>query len=198
MDTYVYKFEKNLYVNLTNRCNNNCAFCLRKNMDGIAGNNLWMKKEATSDEIISLIAKYSLDEYEDVVFCGYGESTYRVEELKTVAAFVHSIGKKTRLDTNGLGNELNGRDIVPELKGLIDKVSISLNQKNAAKYNEISRSIYGERAFDIMLDFTDRCVAAGMDVLMTVVDVIPKEDIAECSAIAAAHGAKFRVREYIK
>ncbi len=198
MDTYVYKFEKNLYINLTNRCNNNCSFCLRKNMEGIDGNKLWMQREATAEEIIELIKGFDEKEYEDIVFCGYGESTYRVEEMKKVAAYAHSIGKKTRLDTNGLGNELNGRDIVPELKGLIDKVSISLNEKNAQKYDEVSHSIYGLRAFDIMLAFTDECVKAGMDTLMTVVDVISKEDIEECRKIALAHGAKFRVREYIK
>lgn len=198
MDTYVYKFEKNLYINLTNRCCNDCTFCLRNNMDGIDGNNLWMEREASAEEIIELVKQFKLGDYEDVVFCGYGESTYRIEELKKVAGYVHSIGKKTRLDTNGLGNIINGRDIVPELKGLIDKVSISLNQCNASKYDEVSRSIYGVEAYDEMLAFTDECVKVGMDVLLTVVDVIPKEDIELCRKIASDHGARFRVREYIK
>lgn len=198
MNTYVYKFGENLYINLTNRCNNSCRFCIRHNMDGIDGNHLWMDREASAEEIIELIAKYKTDEYRDVVFCGYGESTYRMEELKKIAKYVHSIGKKNRLDTNGLGSKLNGRDIVPELVGLIDKVSISLNQCTAEKYDEVSRSQYGTEAYKIMLDFTDECVESGIETLMTVVDVIPKEDIDKCREIAAKHGAAFRVREYIK
>ena len=196
-NTYIYFFENKLYVNLTNRCSNNCTFCIRNNMRGIDGNDLWLSREGTKEEIVALIDAADKD-YEEAVFCGYGESTYRVDDMLYIAEHLHKLGKRTRLDTNGLGNELNGRDIVPELKGLIDKVSISLNEKNAQKYDEVSHSIYGLRAFDIMLAFTDECVKAGMDTLMTVVDVISKEDIEECRKIALTHGAKFRVREYIK
>ncbi len=196
MDTYVYFFEGRLYINLTNKCCNDCTFCLRNNMDGIEGNNLWLKREGTKEEIVELIKK-DLN-FTDAVFCGYGESTYRVDDMIYIADFLHGVGKKVRLDTNGLGNLINGYDIVPKLKGKIDFVSVSLNEADAVKYDEVSRSIYGVEAFCAMLEFTRECIAAGIKAKMTVVDVIPQEDIEKCRRICEQMGAEFRVRELIK
>ncbi len=196
MDTYVYFFEGRLYINLTNKCCNDCTFCLRNNMDGIEGNNLWLKKEGSKEEIVELIKK-NLN-FTDAVFCGYGESTYRVDDMVYLAQFLHSVGKKVRLDTNGLGSLINGYDIVPKLKGNIDYVSVSLNEADADGYDKVSRSVFGKEAFGAMLDFTRECIKAGIKAKMTVVDVIPKEDIEKCRAICENLGAEFRVRELIK
>lgn len=196
MNTYVYFFEGRLYINLTNKCCNDCTFCLRNNMDGIEGNNLWLSREGTKEEIVELIKKNT--DFTDAVFCGYGESTYRVDDMCFIADFLHRIGKTVRLDTNGLGSLINGYDIVPKLKGRIDIVSVSLNEADAEKYDKVSRSVYGLNAFDAMLKFTRDCIAAGIKAKMTVVDVIPKEDIEKCRKICEDLGAQFRVRELIK
>lgn len=196
-DTYVYYFEGKLYINLTNRCCNDCTFCLRNNVNGISGDNLWLSKEASKEEIVSLIADFD-HSYDEAVFCGFGESTYRLAEIEYIANYLHSLGKKTRLDTNGLGSLINGFDIVPGLIGKIDCVSVSLNECDAYKYDKVSRSIFGLNAYDAMLKFAEDCLKAGIDVLFTVVDVIPKEDIEKCRALSDKLGARFRVREYIK
>jgi len=196
MDNYVYYYEENLYVNLTNRCSNACEFCLRKNGDGVAEDNLWLKREGSKEEIADLIKNYDKP-YGDVVFCGYGESTYRLDDMLYIADVVHSIGKKTRLNTNGLGNLINGKDIVPLLKGKIDAVSISLNQKDAYSYQKISCSEFGERSFDELIKFTRSCVNEKINTTLTVVDVISDEDIEECRKIAQQIGCNFRVRKYI-
>lgn len=196
MDTYVYFFEGRLYINLTNRCSNDCTFCLRNNVDGVGGNKLWLKREGTKEEIVDLIAKES--EFDEAVFCGYGESTYRLDDMIYIADYLHKTGKKTRLDTNGLGSLINGYDIVPKLAGKIDSVSVSLNEYDRAGYDRVSRSIYGEDAFDAMIQFCKECIAAKMDVLMTVVDVIPREDVEKCRELTKKLGARFRVRSYIE
>ncbi len=196
MDTYVYFFEGRLYINLTNKCCNDCTFCLRNNMDGIDDNNLWLSKEGTKEEIVELIKQNT--NFTDAVFCGYGESTYRVDDMVYIADFLHSIGKTVRLDTNGLGNLINGYDIVPKLKGRIDMVSVSLNEADDVEYDRVSRSIYGTDAYSAMLAFTKECIEAGIKAKMTVVDVIDKEHIEKCRKICEDMGAVFRVREYIK
>lgn len=196
-DTYIYFFEGRLYINLTNRCCNDCTFCIRNNMDGVDGTNLWLSREGTKEEIAELIDNAG-EPYSETVFCGYGESTYRLEDMLFLCDHLHAKGKRTRLDTNGLGNIINGRDIVPELKGKIDFCSVSLNQHDAAKYDEVSRSIYGEAAFDAMLDFAKGCLKAGIELLLTVVDVIPQEDIEKCRILAEKLGARLRVRSYIE
>ncbi len=196
-DTYIYFFEDKLYINLTNRCCNDCTFCIRNNMDGIDNNNLWLSREGTVKEIEDLIDAQTRD-YSQAVFCGYGESMYRLDDMLEIARHLHSLGKKTRLDTNGLGDLINGFETAPLLKGNIDCVSVSLNQANAEKYDEVSRSIYGKAAYKAMLDFAAACVRQGLDVIMTVVDVIPQEDIEACRKICEGLGARFRVRSYIK
>lgn len=196
-NTYIYFFEGRLYINLTNRCCCDCTFCLRNNVDGVGENNLWLSQEGTKEEIVSLIAATDL-KFTEAVFCGYGESTYRVDDMVYIASYLHSIGKKTRLDTNGLGSLINGYDIVPKLKGHIDSVSVSLNQSDAEKYQAVTRPIYGDKAYDAMLTFAKDCLKAGMDVLLTVVDVIPTEDIEKCLRISQELGARFRVRSYIQ
>ena len=196
-NTYIYFFEGRLYINLTNRCCNDCTFCLRNNVDGVGEENLWLSEEGTKEEIVKLISETDRS-FDQAVFCGYGESTYRVDDMLFIADYLHSIGKQTRLDTNGLGSLINGYDIVPKLVGKIDFASISLNQYDAVRYDEVSRSIYGTEAFDAMLDFTKKCLAGGIKVLLTVVDVIPQEDIEKCRILAEKLGAQFRVRSYIE
>lgn len=193
MDTYVYQVGGKNYINLTNRCNNACDFCIRQNKVGIPGFSLWLEKEPEAEEVIAQLDAAGRG---DVVFCGYGEPTLRLDVLKEVAAYVKSYGGKVRVNTNGLANREYGRDVVPELENLVDVMSISLNEASAEKYDAVCHSIYGPAAFDEMLDFARRCVGTRMDTVLSVVDVISPEDIAVCREIAEKVGARLRVREY--
>lgn len=193
MDTYVYQVGGKNYINLTNRCNNACDFCIRQNKVGIPGFSLWLEKEPEAGEVIAQLDAAGRG---DVVFCGYGEPTLRLDVLKEVAAYVKSYGGKVRVNTNGLANREYGRDVVPELENLVDVMSISLNEASAEKYDAVCHSIYGPAAFDEMLDFARRCAGTRMDTVLSVVDVISPEDIAVCREIAEKMGARLRVREY--
>ena len=193
----LYKVHNNLYVNLTNKCPCACTFCLRQNMDHVGeSKSLWLEREPSAAEAIAEFAKFDMSRFNEVVFCGFGEPTEAFEVLKKVAAFVkETYHMPIRLNTNGLGNLVNGRDITPEMEGLIDTVSISLNTPNADRYHELVRSKFGDKSFDAMLDFARSSTKYVTNVVMTTVDnTITKEEEEECRIICDSIGAKYRIR----
>lgn len=195
----LYKVHNNLYVNLTNKCPCACTFCLRQNMDYVGeSKNLWLEREPSAEEVIAEFAKFDMSRFNEVVFCGFGEPTEAFEVLKKVAAFVkETYHMPIRLNTNGLGNLVNGRDITPEMEGLIDTVSISLNTPNADRYHELVRSKFGDKSFDAMLDFARSSTKYVTNVVMTTVDTtITKEEEEECRRICDSIGAKYRIRPW--
>ncbi len=197
--TILYKVHNNLYVNLTNKCPCACTFCLRQTRDHMEDSGvLWLEKEPTVDEVIADFANFNMDDYDEVVFCGFGEPTERIDVLLEVAAYVKkTYNKPTRINTNGLGNLVNGRDITPELKGLIDTVSISLNTPNKERYYELTRSKFGIGSFDAMIDFAREAVKYVPHVVMTTVaTTITKEEEAECQRICDSIGVKYRIRPF--
>lgn len=195
----LYKVHNNLYVNLTNKCPCACTFCLRQNMDHVGeSKSLWLEREPSAEEVIAEFAKFDMSRFNEVVFCGFGEPTEVFEVLKKVAAFVkETYHMPIRLNTNGLGNLVNGRDITPEMEGLIDTVSISLNTPNADRYHELVRSKFGDKSFDAMLDFARSSTKYVSNVVMTTVDTtITKEEEEECRRICDSIGAKYRIRPW--
>ncbi len=195
----LYKVHNNLYVNLTNRCPYACTFCLRQTMDRIGeSDRLWLEKEPTYEEVVAEFGKFDMSQYGEVVFCGFGEPTEAFDTLIKVAAYVKETFKMpVRINTNGMGNLINGRDIVPEMKGLVDTVSISLNNPNKEAYLALVRSKFGEQSFDEMISFAKECVAAIPNVVLTTVDTtISKEDEAKCQKLCDEIGATYRIRPW--
>ena len=197
-NVYVYELGESLYLNNTNRCPNNCEFCLRKFKDGVNGSKLWLLKEPTFEELKEDISLYPLLKYDEVVFCGFGEPTCNLSVMSQIGPYLKAKGCKIRLNTNGLGNLINGRtDVAKLIAPYIDFVSISLNASTAEGYDEICRSKFGKDAFYAMLDFAKDCVNEGIDTTMSVVDFIGEEEIAACAEVVKATGAKFKVRATI-
>ncbi|MDO5402700.1 MAG: TIGR04100 family radical SAM protein [Eubacteriales bacterium] len=195
----LYKVHNNLYVNLTNRCPYACTFCLRQTMDRIGeSDRLWLEREPLVDEVKKEFDKFDMSQFDEVVFCGFGEPTERFDDLKEVAAFVKKkFAKKIRINTNGAGSLINGRDIAPEMEGLIDTVSISLNNPVREEYLRLVRSKFGEKSFDAMLDFARECTKYVPNVVMTTVDTtITKEEEAQCKKICDEIGAAYRIRPW--
>lgn len=193
-DVYVYRYGDTTYINLTNRCNNSCDFCIRKNSDSVADQRLILKQEPSAQDVIAALKRADLSD--EIVFCGYGEPTMNLDALKGSAEYLKKLHKRVRVNTNGLANAHYERDILPELKGLVDVMSISLNQADAQRYDAVCHSVYGEKAYEYMLDFAKKSVEAGIETVLTIVDVIPAEDIEKCRAAAESTGAKFRVRSF--
>ncbi len=195
MDTYVYELGENLYINLTNRCSNTCSFCVRNGHEGYFGNKLWLKKEPTAEEVLGAIGDVS--KYKQVVFCGFGEPTERIDVLMQVAKELKKKGCVIRINTNGQGNLINGRDITADLAECVDVINVSLNACDAEKYQKLCHSRFGEKAFDELLSFAEKCRDRGIDTVLSVVDIIGQEDVEKCRALAKAHNLKLRVRAYI-
>ena len=189
-----YVVGDHLYLNITNRCTNRCTFCIR-DKDGGIGQDLWLENEPSTEEIIAAIG--TADGYDEVVFCGYGEPLMRLPEVVAVSAYLKRIGKKVRINTNGQADLFWGRSVANELKGLVDAISISLNEENAQKYQALCLSDYGEEAFDAVLKFAASCVPVIPEVILSVVDVISEEAIRHCRQLAEAAGATFRVRHLL-
>lgn len=194
----VYRYGSNLYINLTNRCPCSCIFCVRDSTPKLGdADSLWLRKEPTADEVMEELGKYDPSSFGQVVFCGYGEPTERLDVLLDIAGRVHSeLGKTVRLDTNGLGNLVNGRDIVPELAGAVDSVSISLNAPDAESYKRITRCRYGaEEAYGSLVSFIKECKELIGSVTVSIVGGYqPEEDEERCAEKARSLGVRFRVR----
>lgn len=195
MDTYVYKIADGLYINLTNRCSNRCVFCVRDQSAEYEGYSLWLTGgEPSVRQITEAIGNPK--KYKEIVFCGYGEPTYRLAEMIEICDYVHQAGGKTRLNTNGHGNLINGRNIAPELFGKLDGVNISLNAPDEASYVAVCRP-QKEGAYKAVLQFAEDCKSAGINCWFSVVDSIGKEQIDRCRKIANATDIPLRVRKYI-
>lgn len=195
MDTYIYKIDDAIYINLTNQCTNDCSFCVRNTHDGVSGYHLLLEKEPTTDDIIKELEKQ--DNVEKIVFCGLGEPTIRIEVLLEVARYLKSRGSIIRVNTNGQGSAYAEYDIAEHMRGIVDTVSISLNASSAKAYQELCHSVYGEQAYAHLLEFAKSCLAQGIETVLSVVDIIGEDETKECRHIANQIGAKLRIRHYI-
>jgi TatD family-associated radical SAM protein len=203
--TITYEYEGALYVNLTNKCNCACEFCLRQGKaEGsiYTEDSLWLEREPTREEAQDSFLSRDVCAYREIVFCGYGEPTYRLDDLLwLVDRLKEKFGDKlppVRINTNGHANLINGRDVCSELHGRIDTVSISLNATNAADYVALCHPVQGEEAWQAMRDFAWECTAYVPNVVLTIVDKdkTPKE-IERCKQIAEGLGVKLRIRSFI-
>jgi TatD DNase family protein len=189
----VYRLKDSLYINMTIRCNADCVFCDRKGEAVIKGHNLRIDREPTPREVIESIGDPT--RYREIVFCGYGEPTIRLDALKEVAAWVKARGGKTRINTDGHGNVIHKRNIVPELAGLIDAVSISLNSTDPVQYGALMR-LDGAKYFAAMIEFAKEAVKVIPHVVMTVVDLDEVDKEKARSLVENEIGATFITRPY--
>ena len=199
MMTITYAGRNSVYVNITNRCPCACVFCLRHNKDHVFNSDsLWLEREPTVEEICESIDGWDLDKYDEVVFCGYGEPTERLDDLLSVAAHIKSrTNTKIRINTNGLADLIAGEKVAHRLAGLIDTVSISLNATNKEDYLKSVRPKFGIESYDKMLEFAKDCTKHIPEVIMTVVDVVTTKEEQEISRkICESIGVTLRVRPY--
>ncbi|HUJ18761.1 MAG TPA: TatD family hydrolase [Nitrospirota bacterium] len=188
-----YPIRNSLYLNITNRCTAACTFCVRYHTDFVKGHNLRLRDEPAVEDLVREIGDPV--RYAEIVFCGYGEPLLRLDVVKAVAAEVKRRGGRVRIDTNGHANLIHRRNVLPELAGLVDAVSISLNAQNAELYSRISQPQFGIETYEAVKDFIREARKYIPDVTATVVSA-PGVDVEACRAIAEGLGAKFRVREY--
>lgn len=198
MAEILYTYNDNVYVNLTNKCDCACRFCIRSHHDGVGdADTLWHKVDPTLEEIKAAIDAYDFTGKSELVYCGYGEPTCALENLVESAKYAkEKYGLKIRVNTNGLGNLYHKKDIVPILAEVVDSVSISLNAPTKEEYMDVTRPQF-ENAFEGMLDFAKECGKVIPEVKMSVVDVLPEEDIEASRKLAESLGVQLRVRKFV-
>lgn len=198
--TVAYEVDGGLYLNVTNRCTNACTFCIRNNGDGAYGSDtLWLEREPTVEEIISAALAFDLGKYKELVFCGYGEPTYRlydcIEVVKELKKKYPSL--KVRINTNGHSSLIFGFDTAPLYEGIFDAVSISLNTPSAEKYKEICRPVLNN-SFEAMLEFAKNVKNYVHYTCLSVVkETLTDKELSLCEEIARDCGVPLKVRTLI-
>ena len=197
MADILYTYKNQVYANITNRCDCSCQFCVRSHRDSVGeAENLWFTKEPTLEEIKRAMDAFDFTGYEELVFCGYGEPTCALDNLLAAAAYAkEKYGMRIRLNTNGLANLYHKRNVVPELAKVIDNVSISLNAPTAEKYQEITRPQF-ENAFPALLEFASFAREAFAHTRLSIVDVLPEDEIAACQRLADERGIYLHIRKF--
>lgn len=200
-DNLVYLLDKKVYINLTNACTNNCVFCIRTIKDDVVGANLFLSSENVSaKDVIAQLEAMKEKLSSEIIFCGYGEPMLKLDVLKKVAKYIkeHYPNTIIRVNTNGHANLVYKKNVLPELKGLVDKFSISLNGENEEVYNKLSKPNV-EGAYSAVKDFIKEAVKEGFDTTATIVTGYKdyKVDMPKCIEITKDLGAKFRERPWL-
>lgn len=194
----LYWRESSLYLNITNKCSNDCIFCVKNYKDGVFGFNLKLNYNPSLEEILELFTLDLLEQYQEIVFTGFGEPLLRLDLICKIAIELKKMRKtiKIRIDTNGLGELINpGIDVIRKLKDAkVDSLSISLNAENAQKYNEICKPKFGINSFNALIEFANKAKKV-LEVRFTVVD-IPQINLEACKNLAFEMNIPLKIRPY--
>ncbi len=189
-----YPIRNSLYLNVTNRCTNRCVFCARESRPLVKGHDLTLEREPDAREILE--AAGDVSGYDEVVFCGFGEPLLRWDVVREVARELKRRGARVRINTNGQSRLFLGRDILPEMAGVVDALSVSLNAPDAAGYARVCRPEAGTAAYDAVKEFIREARRFVPSVTASVV-ALPGLDIEACLRLAEGElGARLRVRPH--
>lgn len=192
--TITYCVGDGLYVNMTNRCSNSCTFCERELCESVGdADSLWLEREPSREEILRNIQECCLTKHSELVFCGFGEPTERLDDLLWICAQLKKAEcPPIRVNTNGHASLIAGYDTAPMFAGLVDKLSISLNAAGADEYNSLCKPVFGPKAYQSLLDFAKRAKEYVPDVVLSVVE--GTTDVEACRRIAQQTGLPLKVR----
>lgn len=193
----VYDYFGGLYINLTNKCTNACEFCIRNYTDSLGdADSLVLDRDPSVDEVKEELARWDVRGYEEVVFCGYGEPTERLPELLEIARHIKAkYGRPVRINTNGLADLIWERETAPDLAGIIDAVSVSMNEADAEKYCALCHPRFGLKSYDAIIKYIRDAKKYVPYVAVSVVGgSISQESMEICRARAAELDVVFKVR----
>ncbi len=193
--TIAYRIRSSLYLNITNRCSNICIFCPKFEEYKLHGNDLFLEAEPSFDEVIAAVQETAgIDE---IVFCGFGESLIRLELVIRIAKELKKRHNyRIRINTDGQANLVHGRNIIPELVGLVDCISVSLNAPDSETYIQLCNTPFGADGFAGVCDFIR---AAKKEIPLVIASVVnyPGVNVDACRGLVESLGASFRIREFV-
>jgi TatD DNase family protein len=195
MNTISYVFGDSLYLNITNRCTMACPYCIKhKWANKFNGNDLKLEKEPSAKEVIESIGDPK--KYKEVIFCGYGDALIRIAEVKEISKWIKEQGGKVRINTAGLANAYHTKSVLPELKDLVDVISVSLNGSNPKEHNKINNPMFKEKSFGEIIEFVKDAKKYIPEVVVTAVE-FSGFDTSKVKEIADNLGVRFRARPYL-
>jgi len=201
MDAIIYEFKSALYLNITNRCPADCVFCIKKSWNYKFYNynlKLSEENEPSTEEIAAELSKYDLSKYKEIVFCGYGEPFMRLDVVKSVCKWLKQNNfYPIRVNTIGYLNLTYNRNVLPEIKDLVDSISVSLNTPDEKQYFQLCRPLYGEKTWQEVLKFIQEAKKYISQVQITFLN-LPNLDIKKCESLAKELGVEYRIREFLK
>ncbi|MEO5346990.1 MAG: YchF/TatD family DNA exonuclease [Magnetococcus sp. YQC-9] len=189
-----YAIGNGLYLNLTKACTLHCEFCPKwSGQSVVKGYDLSLRRHPTAAQVLEAMGDFS--GYQEIVFCGFGEPTLRLETLLEVAAVIkRQGGKRIRINTDGLANRAFGTDVTPRFRGVIDALSVSLNAQDAVTYDRICRPALSG-SYEAVKAFILAARAQVPEITATAIQGVEGVDIAACRRIAEEElGVRFRVR----
>lgn len=192
--TIAYRIRNSLYLNITNRCSNVCIFCPKFEKYKLHGNDLHLEAEPSFEEVIAAVQETAgIDE---IVFCGFGESLIRLELVVRVARELKKLySYRIRINTDGQANLVHGRNIISELAGLVDCISVSLNASDSATYMQLCNTPFGLDGFSGVCEFISAAKKQIPEVIASVVN-LPEVDVNACKILVESLGVSFRIRQY--
>ena len=191
--TIAYDYATGLYLNITNRCPCNCSFCVRRHSISLGG--LWLPREPALEEIEAAIPM-DFSQYDEVVFCGYGEPCERLEALLYTSSLIKErTDLPIRLNTNGLSDLINGKRTAPLLAAGFDRISISLNAPDAETYYALCNPSFGKDSFNEVIRFALECMDYFDHVTCSVVrHALTESQLAKCVRLCERLGLRLRIR----
>lgn len=190
----VYQIGHSLYLNITNRCTNQCSFCVRFKTDRIQGYDLTLTTEPSVKEILEAIGDPS--RFREIVFCGYGEPLLRLAEVIAVSKVLQEQKIPVRVNTNGQGNLIYQRNIVPGIAPYVTTIRISLNAENEEVYNRLCQPSFGPGTYQKVKEFILECKKQIPKVIVTAV-TLPQVDIKAIKQLVEQElGVIFKIRYY--
>lgn len=190
--TIAYPIHDNLYLSITDRCTLVCEFCPKTQGSlEVRGYDLSLDHRPEVEELVAAVGDPA--RYREVVFCGYGEPTLRLKTLLAVADYIKAHGGRVRVNTDGLANLVHKRNVLPEMAGRVDVLSVSLNAQDEATYNRHCQpQLPGSYA--ALLAFLREAPRWIPEVTATAIDGLEGVDIEACRRLAESLGVKFRAR----
>ena len=162
------------------------------------GENLWLETEPEAEQIKTEIDKRDLLKYNEVVFCGFGEPTERLDVILEISKYVKEKADiPIRINTNGLSDLINQKPTAHLFAPYVDNISISLNAPTKEEYDTLCRPRFGKESFDAVLSFGVDAKKYVKHVAFSVVDVIGEEKIKACQKICDDLGISLKIRKTI-
>ena len=194
--TIAYVIRDSLYLNITDKCTLHCRFCPKHNGSRqVHQFDLSLAHKPSMQEVIDAIdAKGDIGQFQEVVFCGYGEPTLRLKELLVIAKHIKDKGGRVRVNTDGLANRVHKRNVLPELGQYVDAISVSMNAQNASVYQQHCCPALAD-SYPAMLEFLKLAPRYIADVTATAINGLEGVDVQQCAALASQLGVEFRARQ---